>query len=161
MKCGDGFYSRFGVAEKTTRGARRVDGRCETTVNERSSDRTHRSCENDGTVGVKTASRGRDSREARAVRSYNWDFTFNRYAGTLDPAYPNLLKAARQSTTAVMATAPHEQQSATLLYFLTTLTHKGARMIVKKAGNNGFEAYSQLCLVCGTSDFEGSTGLFV
>ena len=45
----------------------------------------------------------------------NWDFTFSRYAGALDPAYPNLQKAAKQSTTAVMATAPHEQQSATLL----------------------------------------------
>ena len=39
----------------------------------------------------------------------DWDFTFNGYGGTLDPAYLNLLKAARQSTTAVMATAPHEQ----------------------------------------------------
>ena len=27
----------------------------------------------------------------------DWDFTFNGYAGTLDPAYPSLLKAARQS----------------------------------------------------------------
>ena len=51
------------------------------------------------------------------------DFTFNGYAGTLDPAHPALLKAARQSTTVVMATAPHEQQSATLMYLLTMLTH--------------------------------------
>ena len=28
----------------------------------------------------------------------DWDFTFNEYAGTLDPAYPVLLKTARQST---------------------------------------------------------------
>ena len=48
------------------------------------------------------------------------------YAGTLDPAYPALLKAARQSTTVVMATPPHEQHSATLLYLLTMLTQKGA-----------------------------------
>ena len=41
------------------------------------------------------------------------------------------------------------------------LTKKGARKVVRKAGNNGFEAYRQLCLVCGTSDQEGSTGLFV
>ena len=32
------------------------------------------------------------------------DFTFNGYAGALDPAYPALLKAASQSPTVVMAT---------------------------------------------------------
>ena len=91
----------------------------------------------------------------------DWDFTFNGYAGTLDPAYPALLKAARESPTVVMATPPHEQQSATLLYLLTMLTQKGERKVVRKAGNNGFEAYRQLCLMYGTSDQEGSTGLFV
>ena len=55
----------------------------------------------------------------------DWDFTFNGYAGTFDPAYPSLLKTARQSPTVVMATPPHEQQSATLLYLLTMLTQKG------------------------------------
>ena len=60
-----------------------------------------------------------------------------------------------------MATPPHEQQSATLLYFLTMLTLKGARNVVRKAGNNLFEAYRPLCLMYGTSDQEGSTGLFV
>ena len=70
----------------------------------------------------------------------DWDFTFNGYAGTLDPAYPALLKTARQSPTVVMAPPPHEQQSATLLYLLTMLTQKGARKVVRKAGNNGFEA---------------------
>ena len=64
----------------------------------------------------------------------DWDFTFNGYAGTLDPAYPALLKTARQSPTVVMATPPHEQQSATLLYLLTMLTQKGARKVVRKAG---------------------------
>ena len=91
----------------------------------------------------------------------DWDFTFNGYAGTLDPAYPALLKTARQSPTVVMATPPHEQQSATLLYLFTMLTQKGARKVVRKAGNNGFEAYRQLCLMYGTSDQDGSTGLFV
>ena len=71
----------------------------------------------------------------------DWNFTFNGYAGTLDPAYPALLKTLRQSPTVVMATPPHEQQSATLLYLLTMLTQKGARKVVRKAGNNGFEAY--------------------
>ena len=33
--------------------------------------------------------------------------------------------------------------------------------MVTKAGNNGFAAYRQLCLMYGTSDQEGSTGLFV
>ena len=60
-----------------------------------------------------------------------------------------------------MASPPHDQQSATLLYLLTMLTEKGARNVVKKAGNNGFEAYRQLCLMYGTSDQEGSTRLFV
>ena len=82
----------------------------------------------------------------------DWDFTFNGHAGTLDPAYPALLKAARQSPTVVMATPPHEQQSGTLLYLLTMLTQEGARKVVRKAGNNGFEAYRQLCLMYGTSD---------
>ena len=45
----------------------------------------------------------------------DWDFTFNGYAGTLDPACPALLKTARPSPTVVMASPPHEQQSATLL----------------------------------------------
>ena len=87
----------------------------------------------------------------------DWDFTFNGYARSLDPA---LLKAT-QSTTVVTATAPHEQQSAKLLHLLTMLTQKGARKIVRKAGNNCFEAHRQLCLMYGTSDHEGSTGLFV
>ena len=71
----------------------------------------------------------------------DWDFTFNGYAGALDPAYPALLKTARQSLRVVMATPPNEQQSATLLYFLTMLTQKGARKVVRKDGNNFFEAY--------------------
>ena len=88
----------------------------------------------------------------------DWDFTFNGYAGTLDPALP---KTARQSPTVVMATPPHDQQSATLLYFLTMLTQKGARKVVRRAGNNGFEAYRELCLMYGTSNQEGSAALFV
>ena len=90
-----------------------------------------------------------------------WDFTLNGYAGTLDPAYPTLLKVARQSTTVVTASASHEQRSATLLYLLTMLTPKIARKIVRNAGNNGFEAYKQLCLMYGTSHQEGSTGQIV
>ena len=82
----------------------------------------------------------------------DWDFTVNGYAGTLDPAYPALLKTATQSPTVVMATPPHEQLSATLLYLLTMLTQRGARKVVRKAGNNGFETYRQLCLMYGTSD---------
>ena len=93
---------------------------------------------------------------------YDWDFTFNGYAGTLDPAFPALLKTARQSSpTVVTATPPHEQQSATLLYLLTMVTQKEARKVVRKAGNNGFEACGQPCLMYGTFDQEGSTGLFV
>ena len=56
----------------------------------------------------------------------DWNFTFNGYAGTFDPA-----------------------------------CQKGPLKVVRKTGNNVFEAYRQLCLMCGTSDQEGSTGLFV
>ena len=69
-----------------------------------------------------------------------WDFTFNGYAGTLDPAHPALLKTAKQSPTVVMATPPHDQQSATLLYLLTMLTQKGARKVVRKAGKQRFRS---------------------
>ena len=60
------------------------------------------------------------------------DWDFDGYAGTLGPAYPNLLKAGTQSTTAGMATPPDEQQSATLLYLLAILPQIGARKIVRK-----------------------------
>ena len=72
-----------------------------------------------------------------------------------------VLKTARQSPTVVMATPPHEQQSATLLNLLTMLTQKGARTVTRKAGNNYFEANRQMCLMNGTSDQQGSTGLFL
>ena len=91
----------------------------------------------------------------------DWDFTFNGYADTLDPTYPALLKTARQPPTVVMTTPPHEQQSAKLLYLLPMLTQEGTRKVVRKAGNNAFEAYRQLCLMYGTSDQEGSTSPFV
>ena len=91
----------------------------------------------------------------------DWDFTFNGYADTLDPAYPTLLKAARLSPTVVTATPPLELQTAALLYLLTMLRQKGARKISRKAGNNGFEAYRQLSLMYRTSDQEGSMGQFV
>ena len=89
-----------------------------------------------------------ESRKARAVRGKDfddWDFSFNGYAGTLDPAFPPFLKTARQSPTVVMATPPHEQQFATLLYLLTMLTQKGARKVVRKAGNNGFRSFTDNC----------------
>ena len=80
----------------------------------------------------------------------DWDFTFNGYAGTLDPMYLALLKTARQSPTVLIETPPHEQQSATLLYFFTMFTQRGTLKVVRKAGNNGFEAYRQLYLMYGT-----------
>ena len=72
----------------------------------------------------------------------DWDFTFNGYAGTLDP----FLKAATQSATVVMATAPHEQQSATLQYFFTMLTQKGARKVVRKAGKQWIQSLQTVVL---------------
>ena len=39
-----------------------------------------------------------------------------------------------------MATPPHEQQSATLLYLLTMLTQKGARKVVRKSWKQRFRS---------------------
>ena len=72
----------------------------------------------------------------------DWDFTFNGYVGTLDPAYPALLKTARQWTTVMMTTPP--QQSVTLLYLLTILTQKEARKVERNARNYAFETCRQL-----------------
>ena len=79
-------------------------------------------------------------------------------AGTLDLAC--LAENSETITNSGVPTPPDEQLSA-LLYFLTMLTQKGARKVVRKGGNNGFEAYRQLCLMYGTSDQEGSTGVFM
>ena len=69
--------------------------------------------------------------------------------------------AARQSVNDGGDGDSTTQESATLLYLLTMLTQKGARKVVRKAGNNGFAAYRQLCLMYGTSGQEGSTEPFV
>ena len=91
----------------------------------------------------------------------DWNFTFNGYADTFDRDYPVLLKTARQSPTIVMTTPPHEQKSATLLYLLTMPTQKKARKVERKTGKNRFVKNTQTCLMCGTSDKEDNTGLFV
>ena len=67
----------------------------------------------------------------------DWDFTFNGYAGTLDPAYLALLKTARQPT--VVAPPPHEQQPC-----FSFITQKRARKVARQAGNNGFD-FSDSC----------------
>ena len=61
----------------------------------------------------------------------DWDFTFNGYAGILDPAYPALLIAARQCMTVVTSTPPHKQQYATLLYEPTMLTQRSTESCEK------------------------------
>ena len=70
----------------------------------------------------------------------DWDFTFNGYAGTIDPAYLALLKTARQSPTVVMATQSHEQQSATLLYLLTMLHTEGSTESGEKSWKQRFRS---------------------
>ena len=102
------------VAETSAREAQCTDGRspsiCECS-DERGSVGTHRRSENNEAVGVETAPGGMrvGKQEPYAlVKDFDdWDFTFNGYAGKLDPAYPALLKTARQTTTVVMATPPH------------------------------------------------------
>ena len=68
------------------------------------------------------------------------------------------LNTAKQPPTVVVATPLHEQHSATLWYLLT---QEGALKVLRKTGNDGFGAYRQLCLMYGTSDQEGNTGLSV
>ena len=80
----------------------------------------------------------------------DWDFTFNGYAGTLDPAYLALLKTARQPT--VVAPPPHEQQPC-----FSFITQKESR---EASWKQRFRFFRQLCLMYGMSDQEGSTGLF-
>ena len=169
ISSGDCIYSRSRDAETSTWRAHGTDDWNASTVikhcDERSSVGTRGSCENMRQSVSKPRPEdmrvGKPEPNAPGKDFDDWDLTFNGYAGVLDPAYPALLKTARQSQTVVMATPPHEQQSATLLHLLTMLTQKGARKVVRKSGNNGFEAYRQLCLMYGTSDQEGSTGLFV
>ena len=58
------------------------------------SDRTQRGCENDGTVGDETAVRvGKPEPNVPGKDFDDWNFTFNGYAGTLDPAYPGLAES--------------------------------------------------------------------
>ena len=91
----------------------------------------------------------------------NWDFTFDGDAGTLDPAYPALLKSSETITNS----GDGDSTTRTAVCNLAVPSHDAhterTRKVVRKAGNNFFEAYRQLCLVYGTSDQEGSTGLFV
>ena len=118
-----------------------------------------------GQSASKPAPRGYDSREVRAVRTWPrlWRLGLHiqRIRGYVRSCLSCLAENSETITNSVMATPPHEQWSATLLYLLTMLIQKGARKVVRKAGNNGFEAYRQLCLMYGTSDQEGSTGLSV
>ena len=125
---GSGKRSRSRVAQTSARGAQCTDGGNPATVcefcDEGGSNRTHGRCENDGTVEDETLPRGHESLEARAVHAWQRLRRFNGYAGALDPTYPALLKATRQATTVVTATAPHDQQPPTLLCLLTMLTEK-------------------------------------
>ena len=90
----------------------------------------------------------------------DWDVKFNGYAGTLDPAHLALLKNSETITNSGDGDST-TRTAVCLLYLLTMITQKGARKVVRKAENNGFEACRQLCLMYGTSDQEGSTGLLL
>ena len=87
----------------------------------------------------------------------DWDFTFNGYAGTLDPAYPALLKTARQSPTVVMATPPHEQQSAVPSHDAHTEKSTESR---EESWKQRFRSL-QTTVPDVRNDQEGSMGLFV
>ena len=69
----------------------------------------------------------------------DWDFTFNGYAGTFDPAYPALLNTERETVT-----NSGDGDSATRTAVcnpccaFTMFTWKGPRKVVRKVGNNRF-----------------------
>ena len=86
----------------------------------------------------------------------DWDFTFNGIRGYARSCLSCLAEDSETITnsgdgysttrTAVcnIAVPPHDAHT------------EKARKVVRKAGNNGFEAYRQLCLMYGTSDQETS-----
>ena len=116
-----------------------------------SGDRTHGSRENNGTVGVETAPRSHEIREARAVRTWQrlrrLGLHFNGYA-----EYARSCPSSLAESSGTLTNGGDGDST-------TMLTQKGARKVVRKAGNNAFEAYRQLCPMYGASDQEGSTGL--
>ena len=91
----------------------------------------------------------------------DWDFTYQRIRWYTR----SCLSSPAESSEKVNDSGDGDSTTLTavcnLLYLLTVLTQEGAQKVVRKAGNNGFEVYRQLCLMCGTSDQEGSKGLFV
>ena len=92
----------------------------------------------------------------------DWDFTFNGYAGTLDPAYPALLNTARQSTNS----GDGDSTTRTAVCNLVAPSHDAHTDGSTKSGEESWKQrfrslQRQLCLMYGTSDQKGSTGLFV
>ena len=82
---------------------------------------------------------------------YDWDFTFNGHAGTLDPAYPTL--AESNETVADSGASYGTTRTAvcdTAVPGHDAHTEKSTQNR-EKVGNNGFEAHTQLRLMYGTS----------
>ena len=91
----------------------------------------------------------------------DWDFSFNGFAGTLDPANRAFSENREIMTNSGNGDSTTRTAFCNLAKLFTMLTQKGARKVVRKAGNNRSEAYKQLCLMYGTFDQESNTGLFV
>ena len=103
-----------------------ADGRCETTVNERGNERS-----SDRTLCLQRPPWYTQSRLSKLAEG--------------SETVTDFADGESATRTAVC-------NAAVLSYWLS---QKGARKISWKGGNNGVEAYTQLCLVYGTSDHEG------
>ena len=84
----------------------------------------------------------------------DWDFTFKGYAGTLDPAYP----AFAENSETITNSGDGDSTTRTAVCNLAVPSHDAH---TERSPESRFEAHRQLRLMYGTSDPEGSTGLFV
>ena len=129
-------------------GAQCTDGKNPATVcercYERSSDGTHRRCENDGTVGDETASGRHESQPYVPGKDFDdCDFTFNGNAGTLDPSYPALLNDGGDGN----------GTTRTAVGDITVSAHDAhTERSAESREKSRFEAYRQLCTMYGTCD---------
>ena len=79
----------------------------------------------------------------------DWDFTFNGYAGTLDPAYPALLKTSET----IANSGDGDSTTRTTVCNIAVPPHDAHTERSTECGEKSWK----LCLMYGTSDQEGST----
>ena len=106
-----------------------------------------------------------DSWEARAVRTWQRLRRLGLHVQRIRGYARSCLSSPAESSETITNSGDGDSTTRTAVCNLVVPYHddhtEGARKVVRKAGNSGFEAYRQLCLMYGTPDQEGSTGLFV